>query len=553
MARAVRRRKVNMIDRNILAYCIFALAVSLSCFLVSAVNGSDGLFYAAGPVAVLVLLLGIFVCGGSAVVAAQIAERIDRDRVTDALLFYKSAQTAHVVTGLILILVAALAGEPISGLIFGSRYDYLTLYTLAPAVLFGMTLGPMKGFLDAAGYPHIPRFAILVFSLVTLISSGFLSHFGRTRGDKIALLLMNERYGAVYTGAGLGLSVSAGALAAFIFLLVFTTHIKHIYEREETGFGLQYDERMEDLIPYYFRKLLPITVAALIPYLVFALDYRIGLVSYGDKDRAGFGLHWWDGYAGVAFPVIAGMTAFVIMFFSKLPSACADNYLQQKNKSLRIRYSMMLRLASYCSIAISAFLFGAAKPIVQIAHLGVNTQARESAILTLKLGSVNVFLLSTAVLLAIFFWKSGYASVVMLSGGLAFVCQLIALLLFMHVLTISMKALPIAMAVFGAAYIIISTRLAANSLLKRTESSWVLDNIFVLAAAAAADVPVMLLNDFVTDEIIPVGGMFLLLLIFVVLFVAFSLFFRAVDLANIDRIPGGKYIYRCAQLFGFAK
>jgi hypothetical protein len=39
----------------------------------------------------------------------------------------------------------------------------------------------------------------------------------------------------------------------------------------------------------------------------------------------------------------------------------------------------------------------------------------------------------------------------------------------------------------------------------------------------------------------------------VVLFVAFSLFFRAVDLANIDRIPGGKYIYRCAQLFGFAK
>ena len=53
-----------------------------------------------------------------------------------------------------------------------------------------------------------------------------------------------------------------------------------------------------------------------------------------------------------------------------------------------------------------------------------------------------------------------------------------------------------------------------------------------------------------TYEIIPVGGVILLAIVYTVLYMLFSILFQAADLLNVSQIPGGKYVCLFAKLLG---
>lgn len=537
-----------MTDRNIMAWLVYAFALCLSVFCVSGARGSDALYYAAGPLAAWCGLTFVSEICSSSFTSRQTAYRLGRDRLPDALLFIRAGVLDQLLLFLVVLLLLVFRGDWLSGVLFGTKDDLLVLYALLPGLAAGWISGPLRGFLDGCGLQSLSRMGLYPASVVTVVCSIVFSGIGRSRGVQVAQLLLHTQYGALYGGTGLALGVSTGCVFYFIFLLICFLLARQRFLWQEEGFGSMHEESLGGIMPYYLRSLLVPFLLTSAVVLSLLIDYRLGLHLYGGTDRTGFGLHWWDGCAGVAYPAIFGIAALVTVVFSRMPLLCVHELEEERHKRFRLRYSMMFRLSSYVSIAASAFVFGAAKPIVQLARHGLNQQARESAVLNLKLGSVSIFLITTAVLLFVLFWESGYEMVLLAAAWVAFVIQFLTALLFMHVLQISVKAMPLSMDVFWLVFLLMLMILASNTLLRHTDTAWVVDVGLTIISAAAADIPVCILNDFMTDEIIPAGSIFLLLLIFVVCYVLFSLFFGAVDLRNIDRVPGGKYIVLLAQL-----
>lgn len=547
--RIMKRRRI-MADRDITAWLVYGLILCVSVLIVSGMNGSALMFYAAGPLLAAMTAAGASCIPGAGFAERQTAYRLGRDRMPDALLFLKGGVIAELLISLVLAAVILLAGNRLAGFLFGCTYDSMILIVLLPGVVPALLSGPMKGFLDGCGLRQLTSLGLYPAGCVTAVLAVILARFGQTRGSMAAQLLLNDRYGALYAGAGLALAVSAGWLVYFCCLLVLVLRVRRRFLLQEGSFNNFREERLGGIVPYYLRnQLLPFAFCLLFTGSLLA-DYRIGLHLYGGSDRTGFGLHWWDGFAGIALPLLTGLTLLIGIFVSRMPLLCVHEWEKERYRRFRIRYSMMLRLSSYLSIAASAFVFGAAKPIVQLFRHGLNAQARESAILTLKLGSIGIFFFTTVLLMVILFWEAGFETLLVGTAGAAFVVQLLMALLFMHALTISVKALPLAMACFGLAFLVILMVLASGSLLRHTDTAWLTDLGLTLLSAAAAAIPVCILNDFMTDEIIPVGSTILLLLIFTVCYVLFSLLFGAVDLDNIDRLPGGRYVAALARALG---
>ena len=211
---------------------------------------------------------------------------------------------------------------------------------------------------------------------------------------------------------------------------------------------------------------------------------------------------------------------------------------------------MTLRLLAYLGIPVSLFLFGAAKPIIQICHSGFGQAAKDGAILSLKLSCGSAFLLAMAFFWILLLLATGYQAVLLVSFVIGAVVQTAAYVLLLSVLPFPIEASGLALFFFLLAFNLSALILGRRELLAQTDLSFLQDYVLILLAGIVALIPVELLNDFMTYEIIPVGGVILLAIVYTVLYMLFSILFQAADLLNVSQIPGGKYVCLFAKLLG---
>lgn len=540
----------NMLNKDTIWILFFLCALGIVSLILSLTQGTGSMFYAGFVLWLTASYLVMNIAGGTTELRRQIQQRIRKRHFNDAMQMVRASFAGAFVTGALMLLVYTLGAQFAAAGIFGIRDAYLVMFSMAPAVFFGSFIGNLRGTLEAVGYTRISRISLLLLSLLSIVLSILFAIRMAGRGEKVGALLMNSGYKAVYIAAGMGIGISAAVFLVFLFLAVMSYFAVRYIKEHEDHLGIDNDEQFLELFFLYFYKAGPYILVGLTPILLLAVDYRIYLRTIEGATAADYHSEW-GGFMGIALPVVLLMLFGITAMFTQEIGRMTAEYIREAYKKLRLRFSMVMRLSGYLLIPAMFFTFGAAKPLVMIFHGGLYGNAADGAVLSLKYMSPMVFLGTTLLITGLFYWQSSYRSLVVVSFlfGAAFEIGAMSILSGM---SFGMYAVPLALDVFAIAYLGCAYFLGKRELLARCDSSWIVDDIMITFCAAIAAVPVILLNDLMTEQIFPLVGVIILLVIFSVFYVVLAIFLGCTDYGNIGRFPGGKYIVQLAILLGRA-
>lgn len=547
---ARRGRTNNIISRDSASFMLIMCAFSIISLVLSISQGTSSMFYAGFPMWLSAAYLVMNIAGGTSEMRRQIQTRIKRHHYNDAMQVYRASMLGALTTGVIMTLLYTVAAQFTATSLFGIRDAYLVLYTMAPAVFCGSFIGNLRGILEAVGFRRVSHISMLLMSVLSIILAIVFSFRMAVRGEKVGALLMNTGYKAVYVAAGVGIGISAAVVITFVFLLVMS-HLAARYIREREDYlAIDNEEQLRELYVYYYTKVGPYALIGFLPALLIIIDYRFYIGSLDGATAADYHSEW-GGFMGITLPLVMLLLFACSALYTKEVERMTAEFIKESYKRLRLRFSMVMRLSGYLLIPLSFYTFGAAKPFVEIFHGGLYGGATDGAVLTLKYMSPLLFLGTTMLITGMFYWASYYQSLVMVSLLFSAAFELGAMSILVGV-GFGMNAVPIALDIGAAAYLCCAYYLGKRQILARCDSRWILDDILVAFSAAIAAVPVILLNDIMTTQILPLIGVIILLAIFAALYVVIAIMLGCTDYGNIVRYPGGKYIVQIAILLGRA-
>lgn len=544
-----RKAKIRMANRDLSFFLLVPAAVSITVFAVAGTQGAASVYYASMPLAFCLLFLAALIFSGADIAARQVGLRIRRGKIGDAMLFYRLARLGTLVLSLIPAIAMGCFGVPLATAM-GERYGYLTMLALIPALVLGTQLGPSLGFLLSVGLSGVVRGLLLVLAAATLVLTLFATSFCAAKAQGISLLLRKQELVYVYAGAGLGLGISAALVLTVLLSAIVCLLVSRNLKSREEPLAIDRDEKAGQVFPYILRLLAPALCLCILMFVLFFVDARIGFSNAPGTGNRTFNMNTFGGFFGGCLPVLAFAGCLVFAPFSAMPQRFYRLLSNQKKKTMRYEFSMTIRLLAYIGIPVSCFLFGAAKPIVQICHQGFGQAAKDGAVLTLKLSAGSAFLLAIALFFIFLLAVTGYQGILLIAALLGGVGQTAAFLVLERALPYPIEAMGLGLFVFLLIFDLAALILGRRELLAETDLSFFGDIGLILLASAVALIPVELLNDFMTYEIIPVGGVILLAIVYIVLYLLFSILFQAADLLNVTLIPGGKYVILFAKLLG---
>lgn len=547
---AGRKRTDNIINRDIAAFLLLLCAFSVDALILSITQGTGSMFYAGFPMWLTASYLVMTIAGGTAEMRTQLQTRIKKRHFNDAMQWYMASLLGALTTGALMLLLYTILAQFAASYILGIRDAYLVLYALAPAVFLGSFIGNLRGILEAVGFRHVSRISMLLLSVLSVILPIVFSVRMAVRGEKVGALLMNTGYKAVYVAAGAAMGISAAVVVTFLFLLVMSHFaVRYIKDREDY-LAIDNDEIFHELYLYYFTKVGPYALVGFVPTLLVIINYRFYIGSLEGATIADYHAEW-GGFMGLTLPLVLLMICVFCSIYTREIERMMTEFIKESYKRLRLRFSMVMRLSGYLLIPAMFYTFGAAKPFVEIFHGGLYGGATDGAVLSLKYMSPLVFLGTTALIIGIFYWVSYYRSLVVVSFLFGMFAELCAMSILLGA-GFGMHAVPLALDVFAAAFLGCAYFLGRRQILARCDTTWMVDDVMVTFAAAIAAVPVILLNDIMTEQIYPLIGVVILFVLFAAFYVVLAILLGCTDYGNLIRFPGGRYIVQIAILMGRA-
>ena len=535
---AERNRKSRKIDPGKAAGLFFFLCVLVSAAAVSRLTGTDTVYYVFFPLSVCLAYLTAFLFAGSSFTAQQIGVRLSRSHYNDASLFYRSSLAASVVTGLLTAAVLSVFAKSIAADLFTGIHAYLLLYLAGAVCFLGSVLAVMHGFLQGTGLSSVSSAAMTVHGVLSL---GFMTagaRIGNTNGISVGRLLRNAQYQPVYAAAGMLAGLLASQLLYFFFLLILNIPVYRQMERQMDSLAIDNDERFFEAARYVFVKMLPAGVAAFVPQLTMLLLHRI---AAGNENTASF-----KAAVTVALPVTLGLSLLIAICHSRMISVCIADSAKGKISRLQAHFSMFVRLYAYAAIPAAVFTFAAGKPIVRLFYSGMTTSEKKTCVFAMRSLSPLVFLISLCILLIQFLWNRNGKLQVLISltaGGIC--CLLSAFILRALGAGVPAVTIPVDAGAFATAGFL--AVFCKRSSLRGLKGGWVPDVLLITFSSAAAAVPIVLMNNFLTGQDAAVPAILILGVIYIALYVILSLLVHAADLRNITKVPFGRLIYLAAK------
>lgn len=545
------KNRVRKFDTDLCSFLLFLLIYCIIAVVFSLKDGSDVMFYAGFP------MLFSAVCAVFSMICAdgftreQTARRLARKKYGDALTLFGSVLRFSFVCAAGTFVIFYLGSGILGKAVLGNALFAPILRAFTPALVLLPFLGAMKGFLHGIGKRRAARVALWLLTVFYAMFGPVFGLIGAHRGSKVAAILRNDDMMAVYCACGIGTGLSAAAMICFVFLVALTfLSVRSLqrsshYRREDLFEGRR-SESSGELFHYCAMKLLPGFILGILMLLALVIGYRMWLGSR--SLRPAIVKSVWGGFTGVGLPICLGTSLLLAMPFTQLTVSCVRACQQEKRKLLRMRLLLLLRLSAYMGIPASAFVFAAAKEIAGM-FTQLTFKGEESAVLTLKAGSFLIFLVQTAILLLIFFWRCEEKRVIVFSAGAAFFAEIVFLVVLkISGVGITMNVWPLD--VMGVVFLVILYLAGRSGAADGVDPSFLTEDILIAVCAAGAAIPLLLLNDYML-AILPAPLAFLVMLaVFWILFVLLSLFLHAADLRNLHRIPGGGWILNLAMVLG---
>lgn len=222
-------------------------------------------------------------------------------------------QTGLGIFGCVLLLAT---GEILSERVFHSSYSKLMIWILAPLVLFRSISALLLGLTQGEG-TELP--AVVACVLRPLMTYGLGLLFGELfgiYGEKVSLLLKQERYTAMYTGAGWCLAMTAAEAGVLLLTLLEYLGVRRKMKRQESEGLKSYDSNGQLLLSLYGNMGGKILIRILELFPVVA-----GMAVFSSRDQdnaaAGFGSYF-VGYLSICMGVALLLHSMTIPFWGKI-------------------------------------------------------------------------------------------------------------------------------------------------------------------------------------------------------------------------------------------
>lgn len=568
------KRKPRMFDSELTPVLLFLLVFCALAVVFTFRDGGEVLFYAGFPMLSAAAVSGACLTSFDSFSAQQIRIRMERKRFSNALIFYHSANRLGLVLAVILFLVffalssflgTVLLGYPLVGPVFRS---------FAPGICLLGLIGILRGFLRGIGKERMARLSLWIQTALFLVFGICVGIYGSIAGQKVSVLLRNDGIRAVYCACGIGIGFSISSVVIFLVLLFLSSlaagRIRHERDDRDDLFAVDNTEDGRELFRYCTRCILPSGIPALICLLGFLVGYRLWLNAQSSQQN--LVISRWGGFMGAGYPIVTGCALAAAMPFTAQitalvrdaervrdagrPENAGDHRsasraaVRSRRKALCSRLSMTLRLSAYVSIPLSAFLFGAAKEIIGM-FPNLTFRSIESAVLTLKAGSFQVFLLQSGILMLVWFWRAGSRRMAIIALSAGFFAQIVMQVI-LNLAGVGVVLNAWSLDLFLLVYLVVLYCLGKTELIRGMRLSWLMDDALIAVCALLSVIPVELLNDYLLLVMKAFPAFVIELVVFYVLFIILSIVLRAADLRNIRRIPGGGLIRSVAVLLGAA-
>ena len=533
-----RRSRVRLDARATTILIFTALIAAVQIPLVKSA-GASGMAYAAPSFILFYLGFVVFLVQPENILKTMTQGRIRRGFISDSLRLMRYALLVLIPVSLIIAGLIFLLRRQLGSIFCGEKNTWMIFCAVAPCFLFFAIYGVIRAYFTAVQMENfnlgfLVFFGILSFTLVLAGAARL-----KKQGVKVAAILQDENYVQIYTalGAVAGLILAliiVTFLQGIVFLVLHGRLTESLLTKSAPGMGRK--ETMQSLMKQLVLNMLPAYLTSLVPCAALQFCIALYVVRSGEAiSYPGLGALY-----GASGSIITVLTCLLLLPLIATAMLCGRDLIRGSLENYQAKYVILTRLLTYSLLPWAALLIATADVTVPMITGGNSP----TVIGTMRFGGALVFLAGCGILLAENFRTAQHSRFLAVAFVPAFLLQL-PILLTVTPESAEPSRIFLAYSIFwltaDAVMIVRDIRLFCG------KRGGLIRFLMTLGCAVVSAVPAFLICHFAGESLGSAGALILSLVSYLILYLVTTLFTGAVDLSQIDRLPGGFLVTAAAD------
>lgn len=515
----------------------YAAALFFRVFLVHMI-GEKGVGYFSMANELYVLLCCVFSYGLTEAVSLLVRYRMKREMVKSADRVWKAALVFALVVGGILSAVLLLGAHGFMEKLFQLPLSGLALSMMAPALVFHMLTGVVKGYFQGNG-SRVPGIHSRILETVFLLAGGLVGTkilYGY--GQKVAALLQNGNYAAAYGARGAAIGIVSSSVFCFCHMLLLCLLYRGRTKRQDNR---REQQRNQDR---GFRILYTVVATAL-PYSAYMLLQNLLPLVDGSLffrfQKGDNSLLLWGNYYGKYMTVIGIVCAAMLLPYSGQIKSLTVFMDRNDYEMARERLGVLLHQTALYTVAAAVFTAVLSENLLNLLFRGNNT---ETAGWVMWGSILIVFGVFAVLFMTILFRLRRIKTAVGILAG-AFVLHVAAAVLLLKMQGMGITSLIAAGILFYGA--VMTGGFLTLAKLCRYRQEWLKAVAFTVVAAGIAGLIMMGINKLLSPFTGSTISLVICLPVGVLLYLVFLLLSRAVTREELQNMTGGVLLLKIGE------
>ncbi len=356
-------------------------------------------------------------------------------------------------------------------------------------------------------------------------------------GKMAGAILRSDELPQIYAAMGLMIGLTLAFLISFVvWIVLYFLFLRHIDEQISAS-GRGETESNMSIFFSFSERFTYLAVTALMLTLPLAVDYGI---LKRRSESANFIAEWGYLYSRV-FPLVIGGVFLLLIPFAGYYGSFRNIAHTRGAATLRSFSTMVCRLAVYCAAPLSFFFLSAALVVTSLPK-GVENRAATAG---MQHGALIMLFLMLCLILILLGSATAHVMDVMFSSMIAFVLQSVICYIVTRT-SDAVTAVPLSLLVLFASLFLLL--MFALRRFIRPLPRWGRRFLVTAASAAAAAMIVSVMSERMYLMAGAYGALVILAAVYGVIYLFATCYFGGVDLENIARLPGGRFLMRLAEI-----
>ncbi|MBO6149354.1 MAG: polysaccharide biosynthesis protein [Lachnospiraceae bacterium] len=361
---------------------------------VTNIIGDEGNGYYAAAYQIYNIMLLISSYSLPLAISKVVSARYSRDEYTNSARVFRGGLIFAFLSGGVACVLVFFGAEFFASHIMTEPMSAIALRIFAPTLLIVAVMGVIRGYFQGMGTMVPTAISQIIEQIVNAVVSIIAARALFSYGQKVAAILLNERYAPAYGAAGSTLGTSTGALAGLCFLIFTLIVISASLRREMRWEENPSVEPMRGILKLIFITAVPVILSTAIYNVSDVLDNGIfnkimSLKGYEDTKTGIWGIY--SGKYRLLINVPVALSNAMCSSVVPTLAACmaSDNRRQAKRKVFSaMRFTMLI--AFPCTVGLGVL----SEPIMSMLFKGDVKLASE----LLRVGCITIIFTSISTL-----------------------------------------------------------------------------------------------------------------------------------------------------------